>query len=51
MAALTNDQQDAYQTLLGIFNSYDLGTLAPKILQLVQEGHSPDSITMLLQQT
>lgn len=51
MADLTTAQQDVYQTLLGLFRTFGLDSLAPKILQFVQEGHSADSISLMLQST
>lgn len=50
-ANLTGSNRDAYQSILALFNGYGLGTLAPKILQYVQQGYAADTIATLLQQT
>ena len=34
-----------------LFNNYGLGTLAPKITEYVQQGFSPDTVTLKLQET
>jgi hypothetical protein len=44
-------ERDAYAALTTLFDSYGLGTLAPKILQYLQDGFGSDTITVLLQQT
>jgi hypothetical protein len=49
--ALTGANRDAYQSILDLFTNYGLGTLAPKILQYVQQGYAADTISVLLQQT
>lgn len=48
---LTGDQRNAYDSLVSLFNSYGLGTLAPTILGYVQQGFGSDTISVLLQQT
>jgi hypothetical protein len=50
-SALSTDQEDAYVSLVNLFDSYGLGTLAPRILELVQSGYSADTIAIQLQQT
>jgi hypothetical protein len=50
-ADLTGANRDAYQSLTALFDSYGLGTLAPTILQYVQQGYASDTISVLLQQT
>jgi hypothetical protein len=50
-SALTGANRDAYQSILNLFTSYGLGSLAPNILQYVQQGYSADTISILLQQT
>lgn len=50
-ADLGSDDRDAYLALRSLFNSYGLGSLAPKILEYVQNGYGADTITILLQQT
>lgn len=46
-----NAQRDATTILTDLFNQYDLGTLAPKILDYIKQGYSAEAITVLLQQT
>lgn len=48
---LQGEDRDAYIALKTLFESYGLGSLAPKILQYVQEGYGSDTISILLQQT
>jgi len=48
---LSGDKRDAYGALLGLFTSFGLQTLAPKIFDYVQKGYSADTISILLQQT
>lgn len=48
---LEGEDRDAYVALKNLFDSYGLGSLAPKILQYVQNGYGADTITILLQQT
>lgn len=51
LQGLPGQERDAYAALSTLFNSYGLGTLAPKILQYLQNGYGADTITILLQQT
>lgn len=44
-------QQDAIANLQSVFESYGLGTLAPKIAEYVRAGYSSDTVAMLLQDT
>jgi len=46
---LNPTQQNAYTYLMDLFNSYDLGTLAPRILDMIQKGYDTDSISLGLQ--
>lgn len=48
---LGGEDRDAYLALKNLFDSYGLGSLAPKILEYVQNGYGADTITILLQQT
>lgn len=48
---LQGEDRDAYLALKALFESYGLGSLAPKILQYVQEGYGADTIGILLQRT
>jgi hypothetical protein len=51
LAGMPGQERDAYAALTTLFNSYGLGTLAPKILSYLQNGYGSDTITILLQQT
>jgi hypothetical protein len=51
LAGLSGPNRDAGAALVNLFNSYGLGTLAPKIVQFIQQGYAPDTVTILLQQT
>ena len=51
LAGLPGQERDAYAALKTLFDSYGLGTLAPKILGYLQNGYGSDTITILLQQT
>lgn len=46
-----NAQNNAYEYLKRIFESYGLGSLAPKILEYVQKGYDTDTIALMLQDT
>jgi hypothetical protein len=48
---LSGATRDAAAALVDLFTSYGLGTLAPKIVQFLQEGYSGDTIALLLQET
>lgn len=50
-AGLAGPQQDAYTLLQSIFESYGLGTLAPKIVGFLKQGYSGNTVSYLLQQT
>jgi len=49
--ALTGADRDAYVALTNVFDSYGLGTLAPKIFDYIKNGYSADTISILLQNT
>src|SRR5690348_11115489 len=51
LEGLPGQERDAYAALKTLFDSYGLGSLAPKILQYLQNGFGADTITVLLQQT
>lgn len=51
LADMPGQERDAYAALTTLFNSYGLGSLAPKILSYLQNGYGSDTITILLQQT
>lgn len=51
LSGMPGQERDAYAALTTLFNSYDLGSLAPKILSYLQNGYGSDTITVLLQQT
>ncbi len=48
---LAGEQRDAFTALSSLFNSYGLGSLAPKIYSYIKNGYSADTISILLQQT
>lgn len=53
-AAAAADQaakNNAYEYIRRTFESYGLGTLAPKILEYVQKGYDADTIALMLQET
>lgn len=51
LQGLPTQERDAYAALSTLFQSYGLGSLAPKILTFLQQGFSSDTITVMLQQT
>lgn len=51
LQGLPAQERDAYAALKTLFDSYGLGSLAPTILQYLQDGFGSDTITVLLQQT
>lgn len=51
LEGLPGQERDAYAALKTLFESYGLGSLAPKILKFLQNGFGSDTITVLLQQT
>lgn len=50
-AALTGANRDAAVALDDLFKSYGIETLAPQIVKFIQSGFSPDTVSILLQQT
>ena len=50
-AGLVGVGRDAAAALINLFTQYGLGTLAPKIVQMIQGGMSSDTISIELQQT
>lgn len=48
---LQGADRDAYLALKSLFEGYGLGSLAPKILEYVQQGYGADTIGILLQRT
>lgn len=48
---LTGTNRDAYLAIKSLFDSYGLGSLADKIYGYVKNGESPDTISILLQDT
>lgn len=48
---LDGTDRDAAAALIRLFESYGLGSLAPKIVDFIQEGYGADTITLLLQDT
>lgn len=50
-ARLQTERTNWSEYLTQIFNSYGLGSLAPKIREFVQQGFTPDTVTLKLQET
>jgi hypothetical protein len=50
-ARIQTQRTDWSEYLSQVFNSYGLGTLAPKIKEYVQQGFTPDTVTLKLQDT
>ncbi|WP_156160263.1 hypothetical protein, partial [Pseudomonas sp. 2(2015)] len=48
---LTGTNRDAFLALKSIFDSYGLGSLAPDIVNYLQNGYSSETIGVLLQST
>lgn len=46
-----NDQRNAYEYLKRTFDGWGLGSLAPKILEFIQQGYDADTIMLMLQDT
>jgi len=51
LKGVPGQERDAFAALSTLFNNYGLSTLAPKILDFLQQGFGSDTITTLLQQT
>lgn len=49
--ALQGEQRDAFVALQSLFDSYGLGSLAPKIFDFIKQGYGSDTIALLLQET
>lgn len=49
--AVNNDQRNAAEYLNRLFETYGLGSLAPKILEYIQLGYDADTISLMLQDT
>jgi hypothetical protein len=50
-ARLQTQRTDWSEYLSQVFNSYGLSALAPKIKEFVQQGFTPDTVTLKLQET
>jgi len=48
---LNQQQQNAFDTLKALFHTYDLDSLAPEILKMIQNGYDTSTIPTLLQET
>lgn len=48
---LKGTERDAFMAINALFQNYDLGELAGKIFDYVKNGYSPDTISILLQDT
>jgi hypothetical protein len=51
MDELEGPGADIAAALIDLFTSYGLGSLAPKIIEFVQQDYGPDTITLLLRET
>lgn len=47
----SNEERNAYEYLKRTFESWGLGSLAPKILEYIQQGYDADTIMLMLQDT
>lgn len=45
------DERNAYELLLDMFRQYDLESLAPQILDMVQQGYDSTTVQAMLQET
>ena len=50
-ARLQSQRTDWIEYTNQLFNNYGLGSLAPKITEYIQQGFSPDTVTLKLQET
>lgn len=48
---LTGSDRDAAVALQSVFSQYGISTLAPRIVDFIKQGYSPDTISILLQNT
>jgi hypothetical protein len=48
---LKGPERDAAAALISLFESYGLGSLAPKIVQFIQQGYGRETIAIMLQET
>lgn len=48
---LSGDKRDAFMALKAVFKNYGLESLAGKIYEYVKNGYSPDTVSLLLQDT
>jgi hypothetical protein len=51
LARLTGAQRDAAAALISMFSSYGLQTLAGKIIEMVKQGFSSDTMSLMLEKT
>lgn len=51
LARLTGPQRDAAAALISMFSSYGLQTLAGKIIEMVKQGFSSDTMSLMLEKT
>ena len=49
--ALTGTNRNAFTAIQALFSSFGLDTLGPKITEFLKNGYSPDTISILLQDT
>ena len=50
-AGLTGSERDAAVAITSLFTSYGLATLAPKVIDFIQQGYSADTVSLLLADT
>lgn len=48
---LTGDKRDAAAALVDLFTRYGLSSLAPKVAEFIRNGYSPDTTSLMLQDT
>lgn len=51
LAGLTGANRDAAVALQNLFKSYGIESLAPQIVNFIKNGYSPDTVSILLQET
>lgn len=49
--SLSSEAQNAYNLVLGLLRQYDLESLGPDVLKMVQNGYDQNSISVLIQDT
>lgn len=49
--SISDDERNAYNLVLGLLREYDLESLAPDVLKMVQQGYDQNSIGVMIQDT